>query len=230
MQLRSHEPRKIWESPEPFHVVALAASFGGLRAFTRILSALPAGFPAPILLLQHQRNPPSLLAGILSRSTGLTVTEARPEDEIWPGHVYIAPPGRHLLVRPDRTLALSDDPPVQFVRPSADRLFESLAAAFGSQAIAVVLTGKGSDGGDGIRAVRKQGGMTIAQSTKSCDAPDMPANAFETGCVDLVLPLDKIAPILQILVAPRHGGSRRSGYREMALRGGDEYLRIHADR
>lgn len=177
----------------------MAASLGGLPVFAQILSALPADFPVPILLVMHLGKRPSLLAECLSRSTPLLVSQAQEGEEMTAGHVYTAPPGLHLLVRPDRTLALSDSELVCFVRPSADRLFESAALAFPGCAVAVILTGMGRDGSDGARAIRQSGGTVIAQSIADCQAPSMPANAIGTGCVDMVLPLDQIAPMLRLL-------------------------------
>lgn len=196
---------------DPFEIVALAASFGGLVAFSAVLSALPADFPAPVLLLQHlPPQSPSLLPQLLARVTGLTVVQARARDELLPGWVYVAPPGRHLLVRPDRLLELSDSEPVWFTRPAADRLFESLAASFGSRAVGVILTGRGCDGAQGIRAIRQAGGTTVAQSPESCTAPDMPSAAIETGCVDMVLPLARISPLLQVLFSRDQEPATRS--------------------
>ncbi|HKV12153.1 MAG TPA: chemotaxis protein CheB, partial [Thermoanaerobaculia bacterium] len=99
------------ESEGSFGVVALAASAGGFDAFSTILSALPVGFPVPILLLQHiSQERMTCLPELLSRQTRLSVAMARPGDRPAPGRVHVAPPGRHLLVRPDGTLALSDAP------------------------------------------------------------------------------------------------------------------------
>ncbi|HKV08992.1 MAG TPA: chemotaxis protein CheB [Thermoanaerobaculia bacterium] len=212
------------ESEGSFGVVALAASAGGLEAFSAILSALPAGFPVPILLLQHMNlERPSVLPDLLSRITRLTVKAAQPGDRLAPGHVYAAPPGRHLLVRPDGALALSDAPMVNCVRPAADLLFESLASVYGRRAVAVVLSGRGCDGARGIEAIRRQGGMTIAQSEKTCKAPDMPAAAIETGCVEMVLPLGKIAPVLEMLAGPdrvfQKPGSRQGLQGQQGLQG-----------
>jgi two-component system, chemotaxis family, protein-glutamate methylesterase/glutaminase len=180
----------------------MAASLGGLLAYARILSALPRGFPVPILLIQHRSTPPNLLPQYFSRSSRLPVVNAREGDKLSPGCVYAAPPGRHLLVFPDRTLSLSDSEPVWFTRPSADRLFESAASVFRNRLLAVVLSGRGQDGANGVRAVHRAGGMVIAQSEKTCGAPGMPRHAIETGCVDMVLPLDKIASMLQRLAPP----------------------------
>jgi two-component system, chemotaxis family, protein-glutamate methylesterase/glutaminase len=189
-----------WQPIPPFEIAALAASAGGFAAFSEILSGLPADFPAPVLLLQHLSiRYRSLLPELLARVTSLEVVQAQDRDELLPGRVYVAPPGLHLLVRPDRTLALSDSEPVWFTRPAADRLFKSLPASFGSRAVGVILTGRGCDGAQGIQAIHRAGGTTIAQSPKSCTAAGMPSAAIETGCVDMVLSLQRIGPMLQVL-------------------------------
>ena len=190
----------------PCEAVALAASLGGLAAFRAVLGPLPADFPAPILLVQHLHPAyPSLLPEILAAHTALAVAPAREGDVLRPGHVYVAQPGRHLLVRPDRTLALSSEAPDCGARPSADHLFTSLAAVFGDRAVAVLLTGRGRDGAAGLAAVRRRGGTTIAQSPATCRAADMPLAAIEAG-VEMVLPLEKIGPMLQILAAGAAAG------------------------
>ncbi|HYM50968.1 MAG TPA: chemotaxis protein CheB, partial [Candidatus Limnocylindrales bacterium] len=114
--------------------------------------------------------------------------------------VYIAPPDRHLLVNPDGTLALSHSELVHFVRPSADLLFESVGASYKARAIAVVLTGTGSDGSMGVRGIKKMGGTVIVQDEESSQFLGMPTAAIKTGDVDFVLPLDEIASALQALV------------------------------
>lgn len=206
-----------WEPIPPFEIAALAASAGGLAAFSEVLSALPADFPAPVLLLQHLSSRyRSLLPELLARVTSLTVVQARDGDELLPGQAYVAPPGLHLLVRPDRTLALSDSEPVWFTRPAADCLFKSLAASFGSRTVGVILTGGGCDGAQGIQAIHRAGGTTIAQSPKSCTAAGMPSAAIETGCVDMVLPLARIGPMFQILFS-RKQNSRPGNPRPAAV-------------
>src|SRR5205085_1883898 len=147
-----------------FDVVAMAASAGGLTALSRILSTLPANFPAAIVVVQHlARGHRSWMAEILGRRTHLQVKEAQEGDSLRPGTVFIAPPNRHLLVNPDATLSLSQAELVHFVRPSADLLFESVAARFRERAVAVVLTGMGFDGTTGVLAIKKMGGIVIAQ-------------------------------------------------------------------
>ena len=143
----------------------------------------------------------SLMAEILSKRTAMPVKEAVHGDRIRPGHVYIAPPNRHLLVNADGTLELTQTELVHFVRPSADLLFESAAAAYGERAIAVVLSGSGHDGSMGVKAIKKTGGTVIVQDARNAEFTGMPQSALATHCVDFVLPLDDIAPALQTLCA-----------------------------
>ena len=182
-----------------FELVTLAASAGGLKAITEVLAALPREFPAALAVVQHlDPRHRSLMAEILARRTALRVKEAAEGDRLAAGTAYIAPPDRHLLVNPDGTLSLSQTKLVHFVRPSADLLFESAAAAYGERVIAVVLSGTGSDGAMGVKAVKKMGGTVIAQ--EPAEFPGMPAAALETGMVDFTLSLADIAPALRTLL------------------------------
>jgi two-component system, chemotaxis family, protein-glutamate methylesterase/glutaminase len=203
-----HRPQRRIDAVAPselrspiFDVVAIAASAGGLAALTETFSRLPSGFPAAVLVVQHlDPRHRSLMAEILSRRTQLAVKQAEDHDRIAASTVFVAPPDRHLLANPDRTLSLSRSELVHFVRPSADLLFESVAAAFRDRAIAVVLTGSGSDGAMGVEAVKKMGGTVIAQDEESAEFFSMPNAAIQTGKVDFVLPLSEISSALVMLV------------------------------
>jgi two-component system, chemotaxis family, protein-glutamate methylesterase/glutaminase len=184
-----------------FTLVALAASAGGLTAISKVLSDLPPGFPASIVVVQHlDPRHRSLMADILARRTPLKVKEAEEGDRLLPATVYIAPPNRHLLVNPDGTLSLSQSELVHFVRPSADLLFESAAASYRERAIGVVLSGSGSDGSMGVGAVKKMRGTVIAQDEKTSEFFGMPGAAIQTGSVDFILPLDEISSAIVTLV------------------------------
>ena len=184
-----------------FDVVALAASAGGLTALSQVLAGLPADFPATLVVVQHlDPRHRSLMADILSRRTLLQVRQAAEGDCLSPATVYIAPPNRHLLVNPDGTLSLSQSELVHFVRPSADLLFESVAASYRHCAIAVVLSGTGSDGAMGVQAIKKMGGTVISQDEESAEFFGMPSAAIQTGDVDFVLSLDEISSALVTLV------------------------------
>src|SRR5262245_58118613 len=187
-----------------YDVVALAASAGGVQALTRLLSGLPVDFPAAIVVVQHlDPRHRSLIADILGRRTALKVREAREGDVLTPGVVYTAPPNRHLLVNPDATVSLSQSELVHFVRPSADLLFESMAASFRDRAIAVVLSGMGVDGAMGLRAVRKMRGTIIVQDEATSEFFGMPGAAIGTGTANFILPLNEIADALSTLVGSR---------------------------
>lgn len=185
-----------------FNVVVLVASAGGLSALSQLLRALPLNFPAAIIVVQHLdiQSEPSLITDALSRPTTLPLKHAQEGEPLRPGMVYIAPPNEHLLVTPNGTLCLSQAVLVDFARPSADLLFQSVAASFKNRAIAVVLTGTGSDGGMGVQAIHKMGGKVIAQDESTSEFFDMPSAAIATGTVDFVLPLNEIASALMNLV------------------------------
>ncbi len=185
-----------------FGIVAIAASAGGLNAITSLIRALPADFPVPLVIVQHlDPRHRSLIADILSRRTKLHVKQAEEGERIVVGSVYIAPPNRHLLVNADGSLSLTHTELVHFVRPSADLLFESVAASYKDRAIGVVLSGSGSDGAMGVQAIKKMGGTVLAQNKETAEFFGMPGAAAQTGCVDFALPLEEIAPALVTLVA-----------------------------
>ena len=188
-------------SQAAFDVIAVAASAGGLNALIHVLRQLPADFAAAILVVQHlDPRHRSLMADILGRRTPLHVRQAADGDRVQPATVLIAPPNRHLLVNPDGTASLSQSQLVHFLRPSADLLFESVAASYQQRAIGVVLTGTGSDGAMGVRAIKKMGGTVIVEDEKTAEFSGMPNAAIQTRCVDFVLPLDEIPPALVTLV------------------------------
>lgn len=196
------EPQPFLPSPSAaYDIVAFAASAGGLKALSQVLSGLPVDFPAAITIVQHlDPRHRSLMADILSRRTPLLVKQAEEGDQLEPGTVYIAPPNRHLLVNPDRTLSLSQSELVHFLRPSGDLLFDSVAASHKDKAIAVVLTGTGNDGSMGIQAIKKMGGTVMAQDEETSEFFGMPSAAIATGTVDFILPLPEVAPALISLV------------------------------
>ena len=140
------------------------------------------------------------MADILSRKSRLAIKQAEEGDRVQSGSVFIAPPDRHLLVNADGMLSLSPAELVHFVRPSADLLFESVAASFKDRAIAVMLTGTGRDGATGIQAIKKMGGTVVAQDEGTSEFFGMPGAAIQTGAVDFVLPLKDIGPALTKLI------------------------------
>jgi two-component system chemotaxis response regulator CheB len=200
--IRRSSAAKRGPAKPAFDIVAIAASAGGLNAITLLIRALPADFPVPLVIVQHlDPRHRSLIADILSRRTKLNVKQAEEGERIAVGSVYIAPPNRHLLVNADRSVSLTQTELVHFVRPSADLLFESVAASYKDRAIGVVLSGSGSDGAMGVQAIKKMGGTVFAQNEETAEFFGMPGAAAQTGCVDFALPLEEIAPALVTLVA-----------------------------
>ena len=203
------EPLTLATPPTPaYEIVAVAASAGGLTALSELLAPLPADFAATLVVVQHlDPRHRSLLADILSRRTRLKVKQAEEGEQLQPATVYIAPPDRHLLITPSGTVSLTQSELVHFVRPSADLLFESVAASYKERAIAVVLTGTGSDGSMGVTAIKKTGGTVIVQDQTSSEFFGMPGAAIHTGSADFILPLQEIAAALITLVSPQGDSS-----------------------
>ncbi len=178
-------------------VIGIAASTGGPQALARLLGALPATFPVPILLVQHMGAP--FLEGFASWLDGLVplkVALANDGEAPQPGHVHVAPGGRHLMLGPDRLLRLGTQPPVDGQRPAATELFRSMAESCGGSGLGVLLTGMGEDGARGLVALRRQGGMTITEDESTAVVYGMPAAAVRLGGSSLSLPLHLIAPRL----------------------------------
>jgi two-component system chemotaxis response regulator CheB len=188
-------------STDHYSIVAVASSAGGIQALSALLGALGPQLSVPVVVVQHlDRRHRTVLAEVLARRTELRVKLAEAEEHVLPGTVYLAPPDRHLLVDSEGMLSLSHTELVHFVRPSADLLFESVAAAYGPAAIACVLTGTGQDGAMGVEAVKSRGGTVIVQDPLTAEFTGMPQSAMATGAVDFVLPLDEIATVVRGLV------------------------------
>jgi two-component system chemotaxis response regulator CheB len=187
-------------------ILAIGASTGGPEALTRVLAALPETLPVPVVVVQHMPAVfTRLFAGRLDRACAVQVVEATDGDLLRPGVVYIAPGDRHLEIagRPgERRTRLSDGPPENFCRPAVDVLFRSVAATFGAGALALVLTGMGSDGNRGAEALHEAGATIVVQDRVSAVVWGMPGSIVAAGLADAVLPLDEIAAAVAARVAP----------------------------
>ncbi len=182
-------------------LVAIAASTGGPAALQRLLSELPGDFPVPILVVQHIS--PGFAPGLaawLNTTCDLAVKVAQQGEALAPHTVYLAPDHQHLGVLGQSTIVLSSTLPIRGFRPSGTFLFEAVARAFGASAVAVVLTGMGEDGVEGLRAIRQAGGRIIAQDRKSSVVFGMPGAAIAAGLADMTLALESISPRLVELV------------------------------
>jgi two-component system chemotaxis response regulator CheB len=178
-------------------MIGIAASTGGPGALATVLGPLLADFPVPILVVQHvTRGFDVGLAEWLDGETPLQVRVAGHSDTPQPGTVLLAPDDYHLLMNARGVVKLSKEPPYRGLRPSANYLFRSLARAYGPRAVGVVLTGMGDDGVEGLAALRRAGGLTVAQDKQSCVVYGMPREAAARNAVDRVLSLDQIAVTL----------------------------------
>jgi two-component system chemotaxis response regulator CheB len=184
-------------------VIAIGASTGGPQTVHGILSALPDSFPLPILYVQHISDGfTEGMARWLTSTTMLDVRIAVDGEALAGGTVYLAPEGRHLEVSPDSRIVLTDHVPQGGFRPSVSVLFESVARSFGQHALAVILTGMGRDGVDGLKAIRQLGGQIIAQDKSSSVVYGMPKAAFDEGLVDTMMNPQEIVEHLCRVRAP----------------------------
>jgi two-component system chemotaxis response regulator CheB len=179
-----------------YRIIAIGESAGGFHSLCSVLAPLPADLPAALLVAQHLGPAhKSVMADLLQHKTAMVVRQAEDGEVIRNGVVLIAPPDWHLLAEPG-AIRLLRTPAVRQHRPSIDLLFESVAVSYGHHAVAVVLSGSGNDGAAGIRAVKMAGGRTIVEDPAKAKFSSMPYEALATGCVDAVLPLEKIGGAL----------------------------------
>ncbi len=184
-------------------VIVIGASTGGPHALSYLLPQIRSDFAAAILIVQHMPEGfTSMFAKHLADLSSIPVREAVDGDPIVPGQAAVAPGDHHVKVKQigsSPTVVLSKSPPVRGMRPSADVLFRSAAEIFGERATAVVLTGMGEDGADGMAAIRAAGGHTVAQDRASSVVFGMPKAAIDRKSVQRVLPLSEIAVYLNSL-------------------------------
>lgn len=181
--------------------VAIGVSTGGPPAVQKVLSALPANFPACILIAQHM---PGTFTGPFAKRldsvSQITVKEAETGDKLQNGVAYIAPGGKHLRVDLRGTLpvlSVVTEPASALYKPSATVLFESLGQSVGSRTLGVVMTGMGSDGLEGMKVLKRAGGYALAQNEASCVVYGMPKSIVDAGLADEVVDVDQIAAAIQ---------------------------------
>ena len=183
-------------------IVALGVSTGGPAALVQILSALPADFPVPVVGVIHLAETfASAFAEWLDAQTQHRVEYAQDGAPVRAGGLVLAPADRHLVIDAGR-FRITNDPPRHSCRPSVDTFFESVAIEYGAGATACLLTGMGKDGAQGLLAIRRRGGFTIAQDEASSIVYGMPREAVEIGAAERVMGLDEIAATLARLAHP----------------------------
>jgi two-component system chemotaxis response regulator CheB len=178
-------------------VVAIATSTGGPPALQAIIPRLPEALDSAILVVQHMPvGFTRSLAERLAARSALPVREAQDGEPVRRGHVLIAPAGHHMKLRKRGSAVriwLDDEPRSALHRPSADVLMASVARAYGPRSLGIVLTGMGSDGAEGLRAIRAAGGRTFVESEETCIIYGMPKAALEAGAAERSVPLDRVA-------------------------------------
>lgn len=189
----------------PVEIVAIGISTGGPNALGRLLPQLPEDLRVPLVIVQHMPSTfTRALADTLARKSRIQVVEGQDGQPLESGTAYIAPGGRQMKIAREEQSApcikLTDDPAENHCRPSADYLFRSVAAAYGSRALGIIMTGMGSDGTLGLKRMKEQEARVIAQDEESCVVFGMPMEAIKAGVVDAVLPLDHIAAELTRIV------------------------------
>lgn len=179
----------------PF-IIAVGGSLGSLKVLQAVLPVLPASLKAAVVMVVHrEQRQADLLTGLLQAYSIMPVEEIEDKLMIEPGHRYVAPADYHVLIQ-DGSFALSVEGPVCYARPSMDVCFESVAERYGARAIGVLLTGMGRDGVEGLAAIKRRGGLTVAQDPASAEAPALPQASIDAGAADHVVPLAELGAFL----------------------------------
>src|SRR6185503_1713673 len=212
-----------------FYVVAIGASAGGLESLERLFSSLPADTGMAFVVLQHlSPDFRSLMDELLSRRTPMPIRRAEDGMEVTPNTIHLLPPMKEMIIRHGKLL-LSDKDPRHGLTLPIDLFFRSLAQDLGPRAVAVVLSGSGSDGSRGIQEISKAGGTVFCQSPDSAQFNGMPLSAMRTGHVDHVLPPDEIAVALAALARSGSAAPSRQSATTDGERGVEAILRLLRD-
>ncbi|UII31014.1 chemotaxis protein CheB [Fulvivirga ulvae] len=181
----------------PYEAIVIGTSAGGTKLLKSMVSKIPSHFSIPLIVVQHiAPGSNSYWVKLLDSLSAIKVKEADEKEKIEKGTMYLAPPDYHLLVEHDRTFSLAVSEHVNFARPSIDVLFETAADAYKNKLIGVILTGYNSDGATGLKKIKENGGLAIAQTPESCEAPSMPKAAIEAANPDFILSPDEISNLL----------------------------------
>jgi len=218
VEIKPQQKKPARATLPPSRIVAIGISTGGPNALQYVLSQIPADFSAAILIVQHMPEGfTEMFAKRLDECCALDVQEARSGDLLLAGRVLICPGNRHMMVRrmPRGDMAvLSDGPPVNGHRPSADVLFHSVAQQFALTSVGVLMTGMGDDGAEGLGAIKAAGGMTVAQSEETCVVSGMPRAAILKGYANKIVALESLSAFLV-----GHCGSDRAPDRDRSEKG-----------
>lgn len=180
-----------------YEAVAIGTSAGGMKALQSLFNQINKNCSLAFIVVQHvSPGSDDYYTQYLNKKSNLTIKQADEKEIIRKGHVYVAPPDYHLLVEEDKTLSLTIDNKINYSRPSIDLMFETAAFAYDSSLIGIVLTGANKDGSQGLKRIKKAGGMTIVQDPKTAEIPMMPQAALNAVEVDYILSIDEIASLI----------------------------------
>lgn len=182
------------ERNQRIDAVVLGASTGGPKALYSVITKLPLSLNVPVFVVQHMPvGFTKAFADRLNDNCALTVVEADEGMAIENNKVYIAKAGFHMEIGSNKRIGLNEEPSIWGVRPAVDIMFKSASKVYGNHLVSVVLTGMGKDGADGTRTIKTNGGITISEDKSTCVIYGMPKVTFETGMVDMVLPLGEVS-------------------------------------
>lgn len=200
---RTKQDSAAKDNKVPFdNIIAIAASTGGPNALNVILPNFPPDFGCPIVIAQHIAE--GFVVGLvewLAKISRIAVRVAENDEILLPGHAYISPPDRHMVVNYGNRIAFVEKKPQDIYHPSCDLLLTSVASVYGAKAIGVILTGMGADGVKGMIKIKEMKGRTIAQDAETSIVYGMPLRAVEAGCVDMICPLPAIGEKLLSMVS-----------------------------
>lgn len=180
-----------------FSIVVIGASAGGLSALEVILRKLDKDIKTPIVIVQHlSADSGDSILKLLKKYSAVELTEPNDKELILDNHIYLAPPGYHLMIESDRTFSLYIGPKENYSIPAIDVLFDTAAEVYQDKTLGIILTGANTDGTKGMKVIKDFGGLTIAQDPSEAQVDRMPASAIDSGVVDYVLTLNKIGDIL----------------------------------
>ncbi len=182
---------------DKYDVILIGGSSGSLISVLEILGSFESPFEMSFIVVLHQlKEKSTLLKYIISNKTKIETIEPLDKEVLQKNKIYIAPPDYHLMVEKDKTFSYSSDEPVNFSRPSIDVLFETAAYVFKEKAVAILLSGANSDGSEGLKKIKANGGLTIVQDPKTAEYPYMPRAAVSSMNVNYVLSVDEIKHFL----------------------------------
>ena len=179
-------------------LMIIGGSAGSLQVIMGIISVIRRDFPSPILIVLHRNSVfESNLEELFASKSLASTKEVEEKELIMPGFIYLAPADYHVLIEEDQTFSLDYSERVNFSRPSIDVTFRSAADVYGSELVCLLLSGGNSDGVDGLRYVKEQGGLTVVQDPDTAEVPYMPQHALSQVAVDFVLPAEDIPAFLK---------------------------------